>query len=119
LRFEPADYWLWMFILVVQARLHLHHFLCRIPRCLGHCGSTRSATAKVVLALIGGVLFYLADVCSTRSCVLILTRYSKPAVARGLDQCNVGVIYAAGAIVRYPAFGCDIFTAWAVFRRLL
>lgn len=52
--------------------------------------------------------------------ILILTPLFKPAVAAaGLDPVHVGVIVTLQAAIgsATPPFGCDIFTAMAVFRR--
>ena len=52
--------------------------------------------------------------------ILILTPLFKPAVAAaGLDPVHVGIIVALQAAIgsATPPFGCDIFTAMAVFRR--
>ncbi|MEH6566989.1 MAG: TRAP transporter large permease [Halopseudomonas sp.] len=52
--------------------------------------------------------------------ILILTPLFKPAVeAAGLDPIHVGVIVTLQAAIgsATPPFGCDIFTAMAVFRR--
>jgi len=52
--------------------------------------------------------------------ILILTPLFKPAVEiAGLDPIHVGVIVTLQAAIgsATPPFGCDIFTAMAVFRR--
>jgi TRAP-type C4-dicarboxylate transport system permease large subunit len=52
--------------------------------------------------------------------ILILTPLFKPAVeAAGLDPVHVGVIVTLQAAIgsATPPFGCDIFTAMAIFRR--
>ncbi len=52
--------------------------------------------------------------------ILILTPLFMPAVnAAGLDPVHVGVIVTLQAAIgsATPPFGCDIFTAMAVFRR--
>lgn len=73
-----------------------------------------------VLALIAVAFFIGCMFVDPIVVILILTPLFKPAVeAAGLDPVHVGVIVTLQAAIgsATPPFGCDIFTAMAVFRR--
>lgn len=74
----------------------------------------------LVLALIAVSFFIGCMFVDPIVVILILTPLFKPAVAAaGLDPVHVGVIVTLQAAIgsATPPFGCDIFTAMAVFRR--
>ena len=73
-----------------------------------------------VLALIAVSFFIGCMFVDPIVVILILTPLFKPAVeAAGLDPVHVGVIVTLQAAIgsATPPFGCDIFTAMAIFRR--
>ena len=74
----------------------------------------------LVLALIAVSFFIGCMFVDPIVVILILTPLFKPAVeAAGLDPVHVGVIVTLQAAIgsATPPFGCDIFTAMAIFRR--
>ncbi|MEH6492874.1 TRAP transporter large permease [Halopseudomonas sp.] len=74
----------------------------------------------LVLALIAVSFFIGCMFVDPIVVILILTPLFKPAVeAAGLDPIHVGVIVTLQAAIgsATPPFGCDIFTAMAIFRR--
>ncbi|MFA5677957.1 MAG: TRAP transporter large permease [Pseudomonas sp.] len=74
----------------------------------------------LVLALIAVSFFIGCMFVDPIVVILILTPLFKPAVAAaGLDPVHVGIIVTLQAAIgsATPPFGCDIFTAMAVFRR--
>ena len=74
----------------------------------------------LVLAMIAVAFFIGCMFVDPIVVILILTPLFKPAVdAAGLDPVHVGVIVTLQAAIgsATPPFGCDIFTAMAVFRR--
>ena len=74
----------------------------------------------MVLALIAVSFFIGCMFVDPIVVILILTPLFKPAVeASGLDPIHVGVIVTLQAAIgsATPPFGCDIFTAMAIFRR--
>ena len=92
-----------------------------IPQALlGPVIDTIGDSKTLVLALIAVSFFIGCMFVDPIVVILILTPLFKPAVAAaGLDPVHVGVIVTLQAAIRSatPPFGCDIFTAMAVFRR--
>lgn len=92
-----------------------------IPQALlGPVIETIGDSQTLVLALIAVSFFIGCMFVDPIVVILILTPLFKPAVAAaGLDPVHVGVIVTLQAAIgsATPPFGCDIFTAMAVFRR--
>jgi|TARA_R110002020_G_scaffold475758_1_gene712084 C4-dicarboxylate transporter, DctM subunit len=92
-----------------------------IPQALlGPVIDTIGDSKTLVLALIAVSFFIGCMFVDPIVVILILTPLFKPAVAAaGLDPVHVGVIVTLQAAIgsATPPFGCDIFTAMAVFRR--
>ena len=92
-----------------------------IPQALlGPVIDTIGDSQLLVLALIAVAFFIGCMFVDPIVVILILTPLFKPAVdAAGLDPVHVGVIVTLQAAIgsATPPFGCDIFTAMAVFRR--
>ncbi|TVP93128.1 MAG: TRAP transporter large permease, partial [Pseudomonadaceae bacterium] len=92
-----------------------------IPQALlGPVIETIGDSQVLVLALIAVAFFIGCMFVDPIVVILILTPLFKPAVdAAGLDPVHVGVIVTLQAAIgsATPPFGCDIFTAMAVFRR--
>lgn len=87
---------------------------------LGPVIETIGDSQTLVLALIAVSFFIGCMFVDPIVVILILTPLFKPAVAAaGLDPIHVGVIVTLQAAIgsATPPFGCDIFTAMAVFRR--
>ncbi|SDU11080.1 TRAP transporter large permease [Halopseudomonas salegens] len=92
-----------------------------IPQALlGPVIETIGDSQVLVLTLIAVAFFIGCMFVDPIVVILILTPLFKPAVeASGLDPIHVGVIVTLQAAIgsATPPFGCDIFTAMAVFRR--
>jgi C4-dicarboxylate transporter, DctM subunit len=92
-----------------------------IPQALlGPVIETIGDSPTLVLLLIAVSFFIGCMFVDPIVVILILTPLFKPAVdAAGLDPVHVGVIVTLQAAIgsATPPFGCDIFTAMAVFRR--
>lgn len=87
---------------------------------LGPVIETIGDSQLLVLGLIAVSFFVGCMFVDPIVVILILTPLFKPAVAAaGLDPVHVGVIVTLQAAIgsATPPFGCDIFTAMAVFRR--
>lgn len=87
---------------------------------LGPVIETIGDSQTLVLALIAVSFFVGCMFVDPIVVILILTPLFKPAVeVAGLDPIHVGVIVTLQAAIgsATPPFGCDIFTAMAVFRR--
>ncbi|WOD09952.1 TRAP transporter large permease [Pseudomonas sp. NyZ704] len=87
---------------------------------LGPVIETIGDSQLLVLGLIAVSFFIGCMFVDPIVVILILTPLFKPAVAAaGLDPVHVGVIVTLQAAIgsATPPFGCDIFTAMAVFRR--
>tara|TARA_R110002051_G_scaffold325834_1_gene431925 strand:+ start:84846 stop:86138 length:1293 start_codon:yes stop_codon:yes gene_type:complete len=87
---------------------------------LGPVIETIGDSQTLVLALIAVSFFIGCMFVDPIVVILILTPLFKPAVAAaGLDPVHVGVIVTLQAAIgsATPPFGCDIFTAMAIFRR--
>lgn len=87
---------------------------------LGPVIDTIGDSQTLVLALIAASFFIGCMFVDPIVVILILTPLFKPAVAAaGLDPVHVGVIVTLQAAIgsATPPFGCDIFTAMAIFRR--
>lgn len=87
---------------------------------LGPVIETIGDSQTLVLALIAISFFVGCMFVDPIVVILILTPLFKPAVeVAGLDPIHVGVIVTLQAAIgsATPPFGCDIFTAMAVFRR--